>query len=382
MAIHAAAQRKPEGLEVERRTERDAIEVSLPFVLTVAGRSLTGARLSLQQVTVEADMRAMPEGEFEAALHVQLDGFNVAMALVIAPSPSPANVPGQWRFDIVDLRPETGAALAQLVRSSLSGWLPNADDLALGWDEETPQQPAVAISPRRTSIQWIMLGLGLLAAVLGLIFASQQAYFLFATVPLESAAVTSQRLDIISPEYGEVAAGAALPGTTVQPGDTLIRVASDTLSAAIDLEQVAQAETSETDRRPGRLAALERRLKALSFSSRCTCTVLWAASPGIAVAPGALLMSLVVSDPADIRVEAWVPPRVAPEVRPGQQASVTFSGDPKTYPATVEGVSYDTSPIAKIGLMPRGDMATVSLRLDDPAAGLVPGRPATGVIFK
>lgn len=42
---------------------RDAIEVSLPFVLTVAGRSLTWARLSLQQVTVETDMRAMPEGD-------------------------------------------------------------------------------------------------------------------------------------------------------------------------------------------------------------------------------------------------------------------------------------------------------------------------------
>lgn len=215
-------------------------------------------------------------------------------------------------------------------------------------------------------------------------FAGQQAYALIATVPLEAASVTSQRIDILSPEYGEVAAGGVTAGTQVKPGDPLIRVASDTLSAAIDLEAAAPKPGAEpvAGRPASPLAALNRRLAALSFTAHCTCTVLWAASPGVPVAPGALLMTLVISDPGEIRVEAWVSPRVAPGIHAGQKATIRLSGDAREYGAKVVGVTYDDAPVAKVGLASRGDMATVTLKLDATDAVLVPGQPATGVIFK
>lgn len=381
MTPRSALQPKPSGLEVERRSGRHAVEVSIPFYMAVDNRMLTGARLSLRQVTVRADRLLLPAGQIDVSLHVRLEGFNVRLPLRLAPA-TPGGEPSEWRFDILDMHPHTEEALTQLVRTSLSGWMPSASDLASGWDEETPRSRP-ATKGLGTGMHCAVLVAGLVLAAIGLAFAVQQAYFLHATVPLETAAVTAQRLDILSPEYGEVAEGSVTAGMTVQPGEPLIRVASDMLGAAIDLEQFAPFEAVPDERRStGRLEALKRRLGALSFTSRCTCTVLWAASPGVSVAPGALLMSLVVSDPAEVRVEAWIPPRLAPEVHAGQKASVTLSGSAKTYAATVEGVTYATSPVARVGLGPRGDMATVTLKLDDADAGLVPGRPATGVIFK
>jgi hypothetical protein len=384
MAFRSANLDKPGGLEVERRASRDALEVGIPFMVSAAGRTFPGVRLSLRQVTVRTETAPSLDVELDATLQVTLDGFELTMPLRVAPARIAGPAPGEWRLEIRDMPPRTEAALTQLVRSSLLGWMPNASDLASGWDEETPRHGPATKRPRRTGGHWVALFAGMLVAITGLVLAGQQAYLRVATIPLESAAVSAQRLDILSPEFGEIAPGGVGAGMRVEPGDPLIRISSETLAAAIDIEQLTPAENPESaETRPStRLGALMRRLGALSFNSACTCTVLWAASPGVSVAPGALLMSLVVSDPSEIRVEAWIPPRLAPDIHPGQKASVQLSGDSRTFSATVEAITYDATPIAKVGLGARDDMATVSLKLDDIDAGFVPGRPATGVIFK
>jgi hypothetical protein len=382
MAVRAAASRKPPGLEIERRSERDALEVSVPFIALADGHSFKGVRLSLRQVTVQADLMPVSDEALEISLQVELDGFYVGMPVLVAAAQNTGRA-GEWSFEILAMSPSTEAALTQLVRSSVSGWLPSAGDLARGWDEET-QRPAKAEKrAKRAGLHWIALVAAAIVAAAGVAFAGQQAYALVATVPFESASVTSQRIDILSPEYGEVAEG-LVAGAQVKPGDPLIRVASETLSAAIDIEAAAPQPGAEpvAGRPASPLSALQRRLAALSFTAHCTCTVLWAASPGVPVAPGALLMTLVISDPTEIRVDAWVPPRLAPGIHAGQKATIRLSGDARDQSATVVGVTYDDAPVAKVGLASRGDMATVTMKLDATDITLVPGQPATGVIYK
>ena len=131
-----------------------------------------------------------------------------------------------------------------------------------------------------------------------------------------------------------------------------------------------------------RLRALERRQQALSFKATCNCTVIWTAPAQASVAPGALLMSMVSADEADVRVEALLPADAAASVHPGQVASVTPAGSAGALGAHVESLRYENSNAPRVGLGDRGSRITVVLKLDGPIDGLTPGTPANVVIRK
>lgn len=410
MSIAPALVARPEGLSVDRRPMQDVVEVSLPFRLNDAGRISQGLRLSRRHLIVAEDAHGealLAAAEREVEVHVGLDGFDLVLPVTVAASSTSKPGAGEIRLDIVDMDERTEATLVQLVRTALTGWLPHAEDLARGWDEETPMRAGAPAAVQRKGVHWLPLAASLLLLVLGIGAAAFQIYLSVTTIPTDVAAVTAARYDIVSPEYGVVAEGGTPAGTEVTTGQPLLRVQSAEVEAAL-LQQSAVLEAAEAalpaalrlrgvtstdpaavgavlqrDRELGKLSALQRRSAALSFAARCTCTVLWAAVPGSTVAPGALLMSLVVSDPRQIRIEALVKPQAALSIQPGQAARVTIAGDATEHMARVEQVRYQTSPIPKVGLgTNRDDRPTVVLALDDPKVALVPGTPVDVLILK
>lgn len=403
-------QSRPDGLRIDRRDAQEAVEVSVRFTLREGERLHQGVRLSRRHLVVTDDGQgeAIPASEpRDVVLQVELSGFNLVLPLRVVAGP--AAPVGFVRLDIVEMTKRAEATLVQLVRTALTGWLPQAEDLARGWDEETPVQAAPAPPSNGKPVHWLPITASILLLLLGLGVAGYQSYLALTTIPTAAAAVTSARYDVISSEYGLVAEGALPAGTEVVDGQVLLRVESAELdsdlaliaaelepetpppASAVQLRGVstdpsdtaAAAVAARRDRELGRLRALERRSAALSFSAHCTCTVLWTAPPGTAVAPGALLMSLVVSDPDQIRVEALINPRDALAVRPGQAALVRFANDETRHRAIVQQVRYDTSPVPMVGLgTDRDDRATVILKLDDPENAAIPGSPANVTIIK
>lgn len=395
---------RPEGLSVERRSSQEAVEVSVRFRLNISGTSAEGLRLSRRHLVVAETAHTAVLFEpvtRDVEVHVELDGFNLVLPLKVAASEGERSR-GEVHLEIVDMDERTEVTLVQLVRTALTGWLPGAEDLARGWDEETPIQSGPVTASQRKAMHWLPIAASLLLLLTGLCAATFQIYLSLTTISTDVGAVTAPRYDIVSPEYGIVDAGAVAAGSTVETGQPLIRLHSaeidaavaqqqalvDTLtppSAGLQLRGVTSADPAaiERQREVGRLEALQRRNEALSFFARCTCTVLWTAPQGSAIAPGALLMSLVVSDPKLIRIEALVKPSAALSVRPGQAARVSPAGETTQYPATVEQVRYQTSPVPKVGLgATRDDRPTVILRLDDPAPQLIPGTPVEVLIVK
>lgn len=383
---------RPEGLQIVRRDDPGAMEVAIPFVLRDGGRTYRGLRLSLRRIQVETDeVGRFRIGGVERVveIRVDLDGFELVLPLRVAPAANVAVEPGNAWFDIVAMDRRTEASLAQLVRTALTGWLPDARDLSEPWDAETPESTTSPVARRGAS--WLTLTAAALLLFGGLAFAGYQGYLSLTTIRSDTAAVTAQRFDFLSPEFGVAVVDGLSPGQQVKPGDVLASVRSEALEAGLALEQAALDELRSSvpgenrgalERAEGRVAALSRRIQALSFISQCTCTVLWVAPSGMAMAPGALLTSLVVSDPADIRIEAAVPPRTALSVRPGQTAEVTLAGDHTSHRAIVESVAFEAAPFPKVGLRTPDAMVAVILKLEDPETPLVPGRPASVVISK
>jgi hypothetical protein len=405
MSTATAAKARPEGLTVERRSTQEVVEVSVRFVLSHAGGNAQGVRLSRRHLVVAAgahETSLFERSPRDVEVHVRLDGFDLVLPLKVAASAANTSASGEVRLDIVHMDERTEVTLVQLVRTALTGWLPGAEDLARGWDDETPIQAAPAPAPQRKGIHWLPITASLLVLATGLCAAAFQIYLSATTIRTDAAAVTAARYDIVSSEYGVVGAGVRAAGSTVETGQPLVRIRSAEIDSAL-AEQQATVESlsppssslplrgvASTDpavirwqRETGRLDALKRRDEALSFFSKCTCTVLWSAPEGSAVAPGALVMSLVVSDPKLIRIEALVKPTAALSVRPGQAARVTPSGQQTQYAATVQQVRYQTSPVPTIGLgATRDDRPTVILTLDDPSLELVPGTPVEVLILR
>ena len=390
---------RPNGLSLGRRDSQQAVEVALRFELVDGARTLHGERLSRRHLVVIDDESARMGvvAPRDLMLRVALNGFDLVLPLkAVAGATAPD---GTRRYDIVEMDARTEATLAQLVRVVLTGWLPDAEDLARGWDEETPLSPAhEARQSPRGAWRWFVLMAITLCLVGGLGLIGHRFYLGLTTTVAESAAVTAPRYDIFSPAYGAVGPDAVVTGASVLPGQLLVRVASDEIEAAIAMERadldlaaslspasaaVAGEAAARVAAARARLRAHERRLAALTFTSRCTCTVLWVARQETMVAPGTLLVSLVESDPDLVRVEALVGAHAAQSIRPGQRAEVRAANSATGHAAVVEAVRYESTPIPKVGLQSGGSgKVTVVLKVEDSSLALTPGTPVNAVVFK
>ncbi|MGC4024542.1 MAG: hypothetical protein QM744_04925 [Mesorhizobium sp.] len=289
-------------------------------------------------------------------------------------------------MDIVGLGDEAAATLNHFVRIAVTGWLPRAEDLAEGWDGETPIKPPSAPSSRARLFPWLVFAASAGLLILGAGLVAKDVYYGLTRIRAEAAAISAPRTDLISHEYGTVAPDVAAVGTPVTQGKFLVRIISDDVEAAIKMEAADLALLQENDptassnRREivrSRLAALERRKQALTYRSQCVCKVIWAAAPNSPVAPGTLLLSLVSSGAAEIRVEAFVSPADALDITPGQLATVTPAGSAVSHTAHVSAVKYEFVPAPKVGLGRRDGFVTVELAIDGAVDDSFPEPPQT-----
>lgn len=379
LRFEAEAAPRP-ALSVARRDGADFIEVPLAFTLSDGTRAWAGLRLSRRALVVTAtEPMPVPDAAASIAMNLLLpfDGFDLRLPVAGQFVPV-AGVPGHWRFEFTALDPRVELAIAQVLRGVLMGVVPGPEDIAAGWDAETPDGAGAAHpSPRRRPLLTIGCALLLIA---GLAALCHQGYLALTQVAARAAAVSAQRIDILSAEFGTVAAGVLAAGAGVGPGDVLLRVDSP---AVASLLAEADALPVADGHRAGRLAAARRRDAALTVSANCLCRVLWSAPAGMPVAPGTLVASLVVSDPAQLRVEALVPASVAGSLLAGQAAAIGWPGSSASIAASVETVRYDIAPVARVGLGPdRGSSATVVLKPASPERLPVPGTPVNVIIFK
>ncbi|MBB5755154.1 hypothetical protein [Prosthecomicrobium pneumaticum] len=388
------------GVVVERRDVRAAIEVAIGFRVVDGETTLRGLRLSRRHLVVE---EAEAPRARSAMLHVPLSGFELVLPLRLVPAEvEGAADAGVRRYEMVELDARTEATLVQLVRVVTAGWLPTAEDLAAGWDAETPRPGESAAAVRRRTMPWVALVVSLIALVGGVAAIGSKLYADWTTIGAEAAAIIAPRIDLISGEYGTVVAGGPSMRTRVKPGDTLVTVESDEIRAGIETERAnlayfgaaapdLGAEDSHVGLGPNplraelarrRLEALEQRAAALTFRSNCDCSVLWAAAPGTRVAPGMLLMSLMAAGQDQIKAAALIAPADAVSVVSGQPALVRAAGGAE-FAASVEAVRYQFAPMPMIGLGdPADGRATVILRFDGPLGDLAPGTPVTVVISR
>ncbi len=388
------------GVVVERRDVRAAIEVAIGFRIVDGDTTLRGLRLSRRHLIVE---EAEAPRARSAMLHVPLSGFELVLPVRLTPAEvEGASDAGVRRYEMVDLDARTEATLVQLVRVVTAGWLPTAEDLAAGWDAETPRPGESAAAVRRRTMPWVALVVSLVALVGGVAAIASKLYADWTTIRAEAAAVTAPRFDLVSSEYGTVVAGGPSVRSRVKPGDTLVTVESEEIQSGIETERANLAYFGAAAPVPGaeenwvglgpnplraelarrRLEALEKRASGLVFRSNCDCTVLWAAPPGTRVGPGMLLMSLTAAAPAELKVAALIAPEDAASLVNGQRALVLPAGG-EDIPASVEAVRYQFIPLPMIGLSePASDQVTVTLKFDGPIGDLAPGTPVTVVITR
>ncbi|RFC67701.1 hypothetical protein DY251_08850 [Mesorhizobium denitrificans] len=392
MNLHAVAKPLPQGLEVERRDSREGVEVTLPFKVFHGEHCYKGIRLSRTHLVVANDheMPAFPASQpIDVSVRLTLSGTEFVLSLSVMAN---ACEPGMTKLDIADISEEAATTLSNFVRIAVTGWLPRAEDLAKGWDSETPLKQASTPSVRRGIFPWLVFGASALLLAFGVTFTAQQIYYDMTRIRAEAAAISAPRTDLISHEYGSVAPDIVGVGAKAKPGQFLARVVSDDLEASMKMEEADLALLKESESVPssagkqeiiqGRIAALERRRQALSYRSQCECKVIWAAPPNTPVAPGTLLVSLVASGADQIRVEALVSPADALNISPGQMATVTPAGSAIGRSAHVGAVKYEFVPAPKIGLGKREGFVTVELVIDGAVDELIPGTPADVLIWK
>lgn len=394
MSLLAVSKTLPHGLRVDRRDVREGLEVAIPFRIRCGDRLLEGLRLSPAHLVIEDQGRneLSLTDAMDLSLHLGLSGTELTLQLTAVTAPREASEPGSRRLDIVTIDPDAAATLEQFVRIAATGWLPRAEDLAKRWDSETPLSPQGSGPGQGRVLPWVILFASAILLIAGLGFIGHDAYGNFTTIHAQTAAISAPRTDVFSHEYGTVAANIAGVGTSVRPGQFLARVNSEDLKAQIEIESANLADLESDSlgaslrRREivqSRIAALERRQRALSYEARCYCKVLWSAPAGAPVAPGTLLMSLVAAKADEIRVEALVTPRDALEIVPGRKAQVTPAGFAGGRRAHVEAVKYEFVPAPKVGLGKRAEgLVTVVLVVEEAVEELVPGTPADVFIWK
>lgn len=380
--MNPATLKRPGSLVIEPRDGDDVVELAVAFTVEDGPSSWAGERLSRRHLLVRAT-QVGPVGVSDEVrpvnVLVPLGGYDLRLPMRARLRPLP-HASGLLCFDIVAMDQPVEAALGQVFRSLLVGYLPDAQDLARGWDEETPQRPPSAAVSRKSS--WLVLLAGLLLMGLALWALCYQGFVMLTQVRSRTAAVSAQRIDLVSPEYGVVGEDAHIAGARVAPGDVVATIRSAQLEAALAEADAAAPEPGDL-RQAGLHRALERRLESLTFRAKCLCAVLWSATPGTNVAPGALVASLVVTDPAQVRVEALVQAATASALEAGQGGTISWASNPAGIAATVESVRFDTAPIARVGLgSDRAQSATVILKADDPTLLPPAGTPVNVLIYK
>lgn len=406
MAQPAAQQIRPPGLEIDRRPASAPIELALSFDVVSRVGTFQGVRLSHRHLVVASSIPAIHQLGGAVKLRVALAGYDLVLPVDIELDTAQTLRSGEHLFRITELDQRSADMLAQLIRVGMTGWLPDVADLARGWDEETPVKTA---QPQKSSVRlgsWFIAALAAIALGSGIAAIGQRLFLDATTTTADIAAVTAPRIDIASAEYGTVSSEVAPIGSSLTPGQLAVRVKSDALDAdlLVEISTLTEPERVEVEKlmtsqkegdvtwqdipagftaAQGRALALERRQMALTFYSSCTCTVVWSAKPGAAVAPGALLMSLASSEPDQVRIEARVSPGDALALHPGTTAQVTVPNQGRSYPAVVEAITYGAAPIPKFGLpIEAGNRATIVLRPLDPSEPLVPGTPVSVVLSK
>ena len=406
MAQPAAQHIRPPGLEIDRRPAAAPIELSLNFDVISRVGTFQGVRLSHRHLVVASSTPAIHQLGGAVKLRVALAGYDLVLPLGIDLDAAQAMRPGEHLFRITELDQRSADMLAQLIRVGMTGWLPDVEDLARGWDEETPVKsaPAQKVSIRWRS--WLIAALAALALGSGIAAIAQRLIADATTVTADIAAVTAPRIDIASAEYGTVSSDIVGIGTKLVPGQLVARIQSDALDAdlLVEISTLSEAERVEVEKlmtsqkegevtwqdipagftaAQGRALALERRQLALNFYSSCTCSVVWSAKPGSAVSPGTLLLSLASTEPDQVRIEARVSPQDALALHPGTRAEVAVPSQGRSYEAVVEAVTYGAAPIPKFGLpVEAGSRATIVLKPLDPSEPLAPGTPVSVVLSK
>jgi hypothetical protein len=375
--------KRPGSLVIEPRDGNDVVELAVAFTVKDGLSTWAGERLSRKHLIVRASgssPASISHDVRSVEVFVPLGGYELRLPMLAVLRPLP-DAPGLFVFDIVDTDQLVEVALGQLIRSLVIGFVPDAQDFLSSWDEETPRHaPAAPRAGNRRS--WLVLAASVLLAALALFALGYQGVAFLTQVRSRTAAVTAQRIDFVSPEYGIVGGDVLRAGARVAVGDHVATIASPAVEA--ELASAALAPETPADlRQMGLRRALERRLASLTFTAKCICAVLWSAIPGTNVAPGALVASLVVTDPAEVTVEALVQASVASGLIAGARANISWSTNPAGIGATVDAIRFDTTPVAKVGLGPdRAQSATVILKANDPTQLPIAGTPVTVVIYK
>ncbi|MGP9767030.1 HlyD family efflux transporter periplasmic adaptor subunit [Halomonas sp. AOP13-D3-9] len=393
--------RQSEQLQHERRDERGYVRVALPFRVVLAGsdKEMVGNDISLGGFSAHSENGFKSGEHIAASLLLAVGTFEFIVTLkakCLYVTPAASGKGYDVSFQITEIEPHHRESLRQLIRSGLSGRLPNIDSLTASEDPQTPRnrqttKPTEPLPrPPKPIGRYILLFLAISLLVL---VSAATAYRNFMLIEPSFAAVTAPRIDIRAPSHGILGEHDYISGDQVERDQLLTHVINSDLESdlilteaaftynnrlvenlrkhlnggiqEVSLASTAQPASGDTmifesaspevaearieqfeivrDFESSRIAALNTRQASNEIYSPCKCLVAWALSSasGVYIEEGERIMTLIRADEGDVMVEALVHMDDISRIEPNQRAYVTLANTSQPIRARVRNVALD-----------------------------------------
>ena len=387
-------------LQHERRDERGYVRVALPFRIVLAGsdKEMSGKDVSLGGFSAHSENSFEPGELISASLLMAVGTFEFIVALkakCLYVNPTASGNGYNVSFQITEIEPHHRESLRQIIRSGLSGRLPNIEGLIASEDPQTPRKrqaanPSSPSRPPKPIGRYILLFIAISLLVL---VSAATAYRNFFLLEPSFAAVTAPRIAIRAHSHGLLGEHNVTAGDKVKRDQLLTHVINSELESdlilteaafnynkrlidnlreslngnnqEVSLANSAQPASGDTmtfesvspevalarieqfeivrDFESSRIAALNARRSSNEIYSPCDCLVGWALSSaaGVYIDEGERIMTLIRVNEGDVMVEALVHMDDISRIEPNQQAYVTLANSSQPIRARVRNVSLD-----------------------------------------